>query len=65
MEYKKGQMFLCKPSPSLKIELIILAIEQNYIMCRFKGCIPFVKYIKSFPHYLEELEAIELITKNK
>lgn len=65
MKYKKDQIFLCNTSCSLQMTLVILAIEQNYIMCRFKGCVPFVKSIKEFPMYLETLQANEIVTKAK
>jgi hypothetical protein len=62
-EYYKDQRFKCKDHPYINRggrELRILAIEQKHIMCRFKGCIPFVKSVKEFPKYLESLEAVEI-----
>ena len=65
MEFKKDQRFLCVSNIHGNRELRILTIEQKHIMCRFKGCIPFVRSIKEFPGYLERLQAQEIITKIK
>lgn len=62
MEFKKDQRFLCNLTIGGQKELRILAIEQKHIMCRFKGCVPFVKSVKEFPKYLEILGAQEIIT---
>lgn len=65
MEFKKDQRFLCDTKNIGQRELRILAIEQKHIMCRFKGCVPFVRSVKEFPKYLESLQAKEIITKTK
>ncbi len=45
--------------------LTVLAVVQNkYLMLRFKGAAPFVKYVKEMPAYLKHIDAGLAINKS-
>lgn len=49
--YKRGDKF------TLPFRVLtIMAVADGYIMCRYKGCMPFVKSVKEFPIFLEAVK---------
>jgi hypothetical protein len=52
--YKVGDRF----KTSMVKDLKIIAIAENYIMCRYMACPPFVKPVKDFQRFLKFIGAV-------
>lgn len=62
MEYKENQVFKTTNVVGHIHELKILAVFDKWLALKYTGCMPFIKSIKEFPAFLEDVKG-ELKTK--
>ena len=52
-----GQLFTCQWGVTQVKTLKIMAVADDYVMARYKGCMPFVKHKNEFGRFLESVKA--------